>query len=159
MTAEQFLNGVGLVQAIPGPIFSIASYTGATAMQGFGVMNQVAGSFVSTIGIFLPGALLIFFVFPIWKRIKSHPIIVKALPGVVATSCGLVLAAAYLMFLPVGLNWVEEGSFYYTNLKEIDTVNYTKVSTIIFTSALLLNTKIKSPWYIVVAILCGVLLP
>ena len=159
MTAEQFLNGVGLVQAIPGPIFSIASYTGATAMQGFGVMNQVAGSFVSTIGIFLPGALLNFFVFPIWKRIKSHPIIVKALPGVVATSCGLVLAAAYLMFLPVGLNWVEEGSFYYTNLKEIDTVNYTKVSTIIFTSALLLNTKIKSPWYIVVAILCGVLLP
>ena len=159
MTAEQFLNGVGLAQAIPGPIFSIASYTGATAMQGFGVMNQVAGSFVSTIGIFLPGALLIFFVFPIWKRIKSHPIIVKALPGVVATSCGLVLAAAYLMFLPVGLNWVEEGSFYYTNLKEIDTVNYTKVSTIIFTSALLLNTKIKSPWYIVVAILCGVLLP
>lgn len=159
MTAEQFLNGVGLVQAIPGPIFSIASYTGATAMQGFGVMNQVAGSFVSTIGIFLPGALLIFFVFPIWKRIKSHPIIVKALPGVVATSCGLVLAAAYLMFLPVGLNWVEEGSFYYTNLKEIDTVNYIKVSTIIFTSALLLNTKIKSPWYIGVAILCGVLLP
>jgi chromate transporter len=159
MTAEQFLNGVGLAQAIPGPIFSIASYTGATAMQGYGVMNQVAGSFVSTLGIFLPGALLIFFVFPIWKRIKSHPIVVKALPGVVATSCGLVLAAAYLMFLPVGLNWIEEGSFYYTNLKEIDAVNYIEVSTIIFTSLMLLKTKIKSPWYILVAILCGVLLP
>ncbi|MDA0778553.1 MAG: chromate transporter, partial [Bacteroidetes bacterium] len=96
LTAEQFLNGVGLVQAIPGPIFSIASYTGATATQEYGIVNQIAGSFVSTLGIFLPGALLIFFVFPIWKRIKSHPVVVKALPGVIAASCGLVLAAAYL---------------------------------------------------------------
>ncbi|HBN02973.1 MAG TPA: hypothetical protein DD396_02915, partial [Bacteroidetes bacterium] len=103
--------------------------------------------------------LLIFFVFPIWERIKSHPIVVKALPGVIAASCGLVLAAAYLMFLSVGLNWAQEGSFYYTNLQAIDTVNYTKIMTIILTSVILLKTKIKSPWYILVAIVCGVLLP
>jgi chromate transporter len=159
MTAEQFLNGVGLVQAIPGPIFSIASYTGATAMQGFGIVNQITGSFVSTLGIFLPGALLIFFVFPIWKRIKSHPIVVKALPGVIAASCGLVLAAAYLMFLPVGLNWVQEDSFYYTNLQAMNTVNYTKIMTIILTGIMLLKTKIQAPWYILVSIVLGVIIP
>ena len=35
MTSEQFINGVGLVQAIPGPVFTISSYTGAVALQGF----------------------------------------------------------------------------------------------------------------------------
>jgi chromate transporter len=157
MTTAEFLNGVGLVQAIPGPIFSIASYTGAMAMRGYGTLHQVAGSFVSTLAIFLPGALLIFFVFPIWKKIKKHPIVVKALPGVIAASCGLVLAAAYLMFLPIGLNWVQEGSFFYTNLEMGNAINYLQVAIISVTSILLYTTKIKSPWYIVIAILCGVL--
>ena len=158
MTSEQFINGVGLVQAIPGPIFTIASYTGATAMQGLGVLQQVFGSFVSTVGIFLPGSLLIFFVFPIWKKIRKHPIIVKALPGVIATSCGLVLAAAYLMLLPVGFNWVEQGSFFYTNLAESNAINWLQIAIIVVSSILLFKTKIKSPWYVVVAILFGILI-
>jgi len=157
MTTEEFLNGVGLVQAIPGPIFTVASFTGATAMNGLGVLNQIAGSFVSTLGIFLPGALLIFFVFPIWKSIKKHPIVVKALPGVIAASCGLVLAAAYLMFLPVGFNWVEDGSFFYTNLDLDGAFNGVQISIVILSSILLFKTNIKSPWYIVIAILFGVL--
>ncbi|MEN8696720.1 MAG: chromate transporter [Bacteroidia bacterium] len=158
MSSEQFINGVGLVQAIPGPIFTIASYTGATAMQGFGVLHQVLGSFVSTLGIFLPGALLIFFVFPIWKKIRTHPIVVRALPGVIATSCGLVLAAAYLMFLPVGFNWLEEGSFFYTNIDTVHPVNTMEIFLILVTSISLFYTKIKSPWYILIAILFGVLI-
>ncbi|MDB4107733.1 chromate transporter, partial [Bacteroidia bacterium] len=156
MTTEEFLNGVGLVQAIPGPIFTIASFTGATAMKGYGVMYQVFGSAVSTLGIFLPGALLIFFVYPVWKKIKKHPIVVKALPGVIAASSGLVLAAAYLMILPVAFNWIEEGSFFYTNLQQDNVVNIVPVLIIVTTGILLYKTKIKSPWYIIVAILCGV---
>lgn len=157
MTTEEFLNGVGLVQAIPGPIFTIASFTGATAMRGYGVLFQVAGSFVSTLGIFLPGALLIFFVFPIWSKIKTHPIVVKALPGVIAASCGLVLAAAYLMILPVGFNWVLEGNYFYTNLDLSEPTNPLQLVIIAVCSVLLFKTKIKSPWYILVAILCGVI--
>ena len=158
MTTEEFLNGVGLVQAIPGPIFTIASFTGATAMKGYGVFQEVAGSFVSTLGIFLPGALLIFFVFPIWKSIKKHPIVVKALPGVIAASSGLVLAAAYLMFLPVVFNWIEPGDFFYTNLKASNAVNWVQAFIIGISCILLYKTKIKSPWYIVVAIAMGVIL-
>lgn len=158
MTSEEFINGVGLVHAIPGPIFTIGSYTGAMAMQGYGILQQVFGSFVSTVGIFLPGSLLIFFVFPIWKKIKSHPIVVKALPGVIAASCGLVLAAAYLMFLPVGLNWVKEGSFFYTNIDSSNAINYIEVAIIVITIILLYKTKIKSPWYILVAIVFGLIL-
>ena len=158
MTSEQFINGVGLVQAIPGPVFTISSYTGAVALQDFGVLFQCLGSLSSTVGIFLPGALLIFFVYPIWKQIKTHPIVVKALPGVIAASCGLVLAAAYLMFLPVGFNWIKEGSFYFTNLDRSNLVNIGPVIIILVTSFLLMKTNIKSPWYIVIAILAGILL-
>ena len=157
MTSEQFINGVGLVQAIPGPVFTISSYTGAVALQDFGVLSQCLGSLSSTVGIFLPGALLIFFVYPIWKQIKTHPIVVKALPGVIAASCGLVLAAAYLMFLPVGFNWVKKGSFYFTNLDISNLVNIGPIIIILVTSFLLMKTNIKSPWYIVVAILAGIL--
>lgn len=157
MTSEQFINGVGLVQAIPGPVFTISSYTGAVALQDFGVLSQCLGSLSSTVGIFLPGALLIFFVYPIWKQIKTHPIVVKALPGVIAASCGLVLAAAYLMFLPVGFNWVKKGSFYFTNLDTSNLVNIGPIIIILVTSFLLMKTNIKSPWYIVVAILAGIL--
>ena len=158
MTSEEFINGVGLVQAIPGPVFTIASYTGTTAMQGAGVLQQVLGSFSSTVGIFLPGSLLIFFIYPIYHQIKSHPLVVKALPGVIAASCGLVLAAAYLMFLPVGLNWIEEGNFYYTNLQTSHAINYWEIFIIAVVGVFLFQTKIKSPWYIVVAILLGILL-
>lgn len=158
MSTGEFLNGVGLVQAIPGPIFTIASFTGATAMNGYGILAQVTGSFVSTLGIFLPGALLIFFVFPIWKSIKKHPIVVKALPGVIAASSGLVLAAAYLMFLPVVFNWVEPGDFFYTNLDSADPINVLQLLIIAVTSILLYKTKIKSPWYILVAVLFGILI-
>jgi chromate transporter len=157
MTSEQFINGVGLVQAIPGPVFTISSYTGAVALQEFGVLSQCLGSLSSTVGIFFPGALLIFFVYPIWKQIKTHPIVVKALPGVIAASCGLVLAAAYLMFLPVGFNWVKKGSFYFTNLDTSNLVNIGPIIIILVTSFLLMKTNIKSPWYIVVAILTGIL--
>jgi len=159
MTAEQFINGVGLVQAIPGPIFTIASYAGAISMQDFGIPQQALGSLLSTIAIFLPGALLIFFVYPIWKQIKTHPLVVKALPGVIAASCGLVIAAAYLMFLPVGLNWQIPGNFYYSNLKYDDIFNYREIVIILITSILLYKTPIKSPWYIVVAIVCGIIIP
>jgi chromate transporter len=157
MSSQEFINGVGLVQAIPGPIFTIASFTGATAMQEFGFVGQILGSFSSTLGIFLPGSLLIFFIYPIWKQIKSHPLVIKALPGVIAASCGLVIAAAYLMFLPVGLNWVEDGNFYYTNISSVDAINYLEIIIIINVGFLLFKTKIKSPWYIIVAILCGVI--
>jgi chromate transporter len=128
------------------------------ALQDYGVLSQCLGSLSSTIGIFLPGALLIFFVYPVWKQIKSHPIVVKALPGVIAASCGLVLAAAYLMFLPVGFNWIEKGSFYFTNLDTNNLVNIGPIFIILATSFLLIKTNIKSPWYIVVAILAGVLI-
>ena len=82
----------------------------------------------------------------------------KALPGVIAASSGLVLSAAYLMLLPVAFNWIEPGDFFYTNLDMDKMINVVSLLVIAVTSVLLFTTKIKSPWYIVVAILLGVVI-
>lgn len=158
MSSQEFLTGIGLVQAVPGPVFTIASYTGCLSMSGFSTIEQIAGSAVGTLGIFLPGTLLIFFIYPIWRQIKTHPLVVKALPGVIAASAGLVIAAAYLMFLPVGLNWIEPDTFYVTNLATTNTVNWDQIAIILLTGAFLYKTSISSPWYIVAAILAGLIL-
>ena len=158
ISMDEFNIGIGLTHAVPGPIFTIASYTGGLAMRGYGpYYMEFAGSAVGTLGIFLPGALLIFFIYPIWKQIKTHPLVVRALPGVIAASAGLVIAAAYLMFLPVGLNWVESGNFYYTNLSAIAPVNYAEIGIVIITGIFLYTTKIASPWYILIALVAGII--
>jgi chromate transporter len=157
ISSSEFITGIGLVQAVPGPIFTIASYTGGLAMRDFGIYNQLAGSAVGTVGIFLPGALLIFFIYPIWRQVKTHPLVVKALPGVIAASAGLVIAAAYLMFLPVGLNWFESANYYYTNLDTANPLNYAEIGIIAITSVFLFKTRIASPWYILIALIAGII--
>jgi chromate transporter len=102
LTIQEFNTGIGLLQAVPGPTFSIATYANGMAMKnlGYGIAGQILGCGVGTIAIFLPGTLLIFFVFPIWNRIKQIPVIYRSLKGIIAVSIGLVWAAAILMIIP-----------------------------------------------------------
>jgi chromate transporter len=53
MTKDQFLQGLGLAQSMPGPLFNFAAYLGA-------VYKGVPGAFVGYLGIFTPGTILIF---------------------------------------------------------------------------------------------------
>jgi len=104
MTGSEFLAGLGLLQAVPGPVFSIASFAGAMSMKEYGVFGQILGMVSATIGIFLPGILLIFFALPIWNQIKKFAPIYNAIEGINATSAGFVVVSAYLLFLPVQIN-------------------------------------------------------
>jgi len=109
MTAEQFLSGFGIAQAIPGPIFSFASYIGAMSFQERGQLMMLAGAGIGTIGIFLPGTLLIFFIYPAWEELKKVRGIRNALAGINAAATGLIAAAAILLMQPLGFNWVNIG--------------------------------------------------
>lgn len=58
MTKEQFLAGYGLTQAMPGPLFTFASYIGAVLNGTLGQYSQQLRSF------FLPSySLLVFYHF------------------------------------------------------------------------------------------------
>ncbi|MED1409426.1 MULTISPECIES: chromate transporter [Bacillus] len=88
MTKEQFLAGYGLTQAVPGPLFTFASYIGA-------VLNGTMGATIATIAIFLPAFLLIIGVLPFWDSVRRLTYIQGALLGVNAAVVGILLAAFY----------------------------------------------------------------
>jgi len=58
-----FYTGAGIVRAIPGPVFSISSFTGGLAMKDRDASWQILGSVIGSIAIFLPSALLVLFFF------------------------------------------------------------------------------------------------
>ena len=103
LTGPEFLSGLGLVQAMPGPNFSLAAYIGALAMRpaGGGTAGQVLGALVGTAGIFLPGTFLIFFVLRFWDRLRQYRVVKASLEGINAVSAGLVCAATLLLYHPL----------------------------------------------------------
>jgi chromate transporter len=131
-----FLAGVGILQAIPGPVFSFSTYAGAMALNEWGIWGQVLGGAIGTIAIFLPGILLIFFVYPIWAQVKNYSPIKNAIEGINATSAGLVLSSAYLLFEPLQ-------------------VNEPNMLVLLGTLFLLLTTKIPSPFLVLLCIVVG----
>ena len=123
LSREEFLSGLGLVQAVPGPVFSLASYIGVLSMRNEGISGQLWGSFVATAGIFLPGTFLIFFVYQFWEQLKRYRVVRASLEGINAASTGLTAAAAIILFQPMAPHWpsvavvlVTIGSLLYTRI-------------------------------------------
>jgi chromate transporter len=101
MTADEFAMGYGLVQALPGPIFTLGTFAAGMSMKEYGWMMQLIGCGVGAVSIFLPGTLLIFFFFPIWQQVKKYPIFKKSVKGSNAASVGLILSAAIILAKPL----------------------------------------------------------
>ncbi|UOQ49272.1 chromate efflux transporter [Gracilibacillus caseinilyticus] len=88
ITANEFLAGYGMAQAVPGPLFTFASYLG-TMMEG------IAGAIIVTIAIFLPSFLLIVAALPFLNELRKHASFQGILMGVNASVVGILLAAFY----------------------------------------------------------------
>jgi chromate transporter len=101
LTSDEFINGYGMVQAIPGPVFSFSAYVGALSVDGVGIGGRILGAAMAAIGVFLPGTFLIFFVIRFWEQLKKYRIVKASLEGITAVSAGMVIAAAFLLFMPM----------------------------------------------------------
>ncbi|SFE01992.1 chromate transporter [Lentibacillus persicus] len=88
LSANEFLAGYGMAQAVPGPLFTFSSYLG-TMMEG------VVGAIVATIGIFLPSFLLIIAALPFLSELRKRASFQGVLMGVNASVVGILLAAFY----------------------------------------------------------------
>ncbi|HXP50377.1 MAG TPA: chromate transporter, partial [Bacteroidia bacterium] len=92
------LTGAGMVRAIPGPVFSIASYTGGLALKNEGPERQAIGCIIGSVAIFLPAALLVLFFYPVWHNFKKYVVVYRALEGINAVVVGLMTGATiYLL--------------------------------------------------------------
>ncbi|UTR08609.1 chromate transporter [Evansella sp. LMS18] len=88
VTEEAFLAGYGAAQAVPGPLFTFASYLGA-------VMGGWQGGLLATAAIFLPAFLLILGTLPFWDILRRSPKIKGAFMGVNAAVVGILISAFY----------------------------------------------------------------
>ena len=88
ISEEAFLAGYGVTQAMPGPLFTFASYLG-TAMNGW------QGGLIATVAIFLPAFLLIVGTLPLWDRLRNNRNIYGAIMGVNAAVVGILISAFY----------------------------------------------------------------
>jgi chromate transporter len=141
VSRQDFYTGWGMVRAVPGPVFSVASYMGGVAMKDRGSGMQTLGCFIATTGIFLPSALLVLFFFPIWHNLKKYAIVYRALEGINSVVVGIMIAAILYM-----LDDLTKGSW-----KEI----CLDIPVIAGTWCLLKFTRLPSPLIVLVCLALG----
>jgi chromate transporter len=143
-----FLTGSGIVRAIPGPIFSIASFTGALALAEKGIGGQILGAIVASIGVFLPSFLIVLFFFPIWQKLKQYALFYRSLEGIYAAVVGIMLGATLYLLKDILFD-----------LGHLSTVNI-GLYLLVFsaTAILLVRYKLAPQWVVMGTILLGAIL-
>ncbi len=136
LTGEEFLTGYAISQAMPGPSFAFASFAGGMALHALGYDYTLLGCLLGTVAIFLPGFLILMFVFPYWEFIKNFSFIRRAMTGINAVAAGIVLGAAVALYMD--LEWSVYNPF-----------------VVLVTFLLLKFTPLKAPHIIIAALFFG----
>jgi len=148
ISKEAFLMGAGMVRAMPGPVFSVASYTSAMALKEKSIAIQIGGALLGSLGIFLPSFFIVLFFFPIWQNLKKYAIFYRSLEGIYAAVVGIMLGATLYFLKDISV--------------EIQTYASIKILSYIFvflTSTYLIYTqKIAAQWIVLGTIAFGFLL-
>jgi chromate transporter len=139
---EELLTGAGMVRAIPGPVFSIASYVGGMAMKKEGKGGQLLGCIIGSIAIFLPSALLVLFFFPVWQNLKKFVVVYRALEGINAVVVGIMWAATFYLLKDVSIMPLS-----YTSMINIGVIGGTFL--------VLQLTKVPTPFIVMFCLLLG----
>ena len=105
---QEFLAGYGLVQAMPGPLFTFSAYLGAVRDPS---PTGIAGAAVALVAIFLPSFLLLGSVLPVWSSIRRHVAVQAALAGVGAAVVGVLAAALWDPVLTTSIDGVGDVAF------------------------------------------------
>lgn len=139
LSNSEFLSGYALQQILPGPTFAFTSFIGSLTLgnRGYGIGGQIAGSFISMLGINLPGLILILFIVPFWDDLKKISRIRNSLSGINAVAVGFMVAAFLFLAEPFA-------------------TNLTGLGLMIGTFLLLQFTSIKTPFVILIAFLLSV---
>jgi chromate transporter len=109
LTEPQLLDAVAIGQVTPGPVFTTATFIGYVVAARQGPATGVLGAVVATVGIFLPGFLLVALVRPLVARLRRSPSAGAFLDGVNVAALALMavvtieLARAAIVDVPTAL--------------------------------------------------------
>jgi chromate transporter len=139
---DDMVTGMGIVRAMPGPVFSIASFTGGMALRDMGPWMQGLGCVIATVGIFLPSALLVLFFFPVWNYLKKYAVVYRSLEGINAAVVGIMIASTLYIMKDI-------------SLMQANVTSIVNIIIIVATFLLLQFTRIHSPFIVATCILLG----
>jgi len=145
---DDMYTGMGIVRALPGPVFSIASFTGGMALKDYGktteerTFMQLVGCIIGTVAIFLPSALLVLFFFPIWNNLKKYAAVYRSLEGINAVVVGIMIASTFYLMKDISLLDVRLGSL----------INAVVIAG---TFTLLQYTRIPPPFIVIACLILG----
>ncbi|MEN9549613.1 MAG: hypothetical protein RIR12_2204 [Bacteroidota bacterium] len=139
---NDMLTGVGIVRAVPGPVFSLAAFTGGMAMREEGKRMQLLGCWIGMIAIFLPSALLVLFFFPIWNNLKKYAVVYRSIEGINAVVVGIMIASTFYIMRDIAVvDW--------------DVKSFISIGIMFNTFLLLAFTKLPPPLIVMGCLLLG----
>ena len=91
LSNDTFMTGYAAAQAMPGPMFTFATYLGYMLLPSMPIM----GALCATLMIFLPGFLLVIGLLKQWQNVSQRSHVLPMIAGVNAAVVGLLMAALY----------------------------------------------------------------
>lgn len=91
ISSTRFFQGLGLAQALPGPLFNFCGFIGA-------VYKDVPGALVSLLAIFSPSYLFMLAALPLWARLRQIYWFKAILKGINAVAIGFIAAATIFLW-------------------------------------------------------------
>ena len=98
LTERQLIDAVTVGQFTPGPVFTTATFIGY-------ILDGIPGAVGATLGIFLPGFLLVAASGPLLPKIRQSPLAGAILDGVVAGSLALMAVVTWQLGKAAIVDW------------------------------------------------------
>jgi chromate transporter len=98
LTEPQLLDAVAIGQVTPGPVFTTATFIGYLLGGG-------PGAFLATVGVFLPGFLLVAVTRPLVARVRRSPLASAFLDGVNVASLALMAVVTVQLGRTALVDW------------------------------------------------------
>jgi len=105
VSPRDFLIGLAIAQAFPGPNFNFAVFLGSLTASN-GNLSSIAGAAIAFIGIFFPGMVLVHGTMGVWGSLRSRRWVKSGVRGVNAGAVGLIYTAVYRIWL---IGYIDEG--------------------------------------------------
>lgn len=97
LTREQFLDAIGLINCLPGPIS-----TNVSTFTGYQV-KRVPGALAALLGVITPSIIVILLTM-LFQQIMDYPVVQAVFNGIRPAVVAIVLNAIYLLAKPAQLN-------------------------------------------------------
>ena len=97
VTPRDFLLGVAVIQAFPGPNFNFVVYLGALALNNMPYPSFL-GAVIAFLAMYTPGLFIVVGFMGLWRVISEKEWFLAVLRGVYAAAVGLIFTAVYKLW-------------------------------------------------------------